>query len=196
MKVKTLIVGLGNPGQKYEKTRHNIGFMVLDALSSDFKFEKKFNAEICIMNHGEDSGQARMTDNIILMKPQTFMNLSGEAVKKFADYYKIKTENIWVIHDDIDIPFGEVRIRKDGSSAGHKGIESVIQNLGTNKFWRFRVGVKNGDLGVIETEDFVLQRFEPNEEKALSKIIEACTTEIKKLIVNGGVPGGKILKIK
>ncbi len=182
MKVKTLIVGLGNPGQKYINTRHNIGFRVLDTLCSEFKFEKKFNSDIC-----------ELGDNVILLKPQTFMNLSGEAVKSFADYYKVVTENIWVIHDDIDIPFGEIRIREDGSSAGHKGIKSIIEKLGTENFWRFRVGIKNEDLGIIETEDFVLQRFSKEEEKDLTKITDVCAEEVKVLIKEGKSPEIKII---
>ena len=142
MKVKNLIVGLGNPGDKYMNTRHNVGFMVLDRLGSDFKHEKKFNADICYFSprHSRDSSnealakleggnpdsgsafvenygtdrQTRMTNerDIILMKPQTFMNSSGEAVRAFIDYYKLDPQGVWVVHDDVDIPFGEIRVRK------------------------------------------------------------------------------------
>ncbi|MDO8507777.1 MAG: aminoacyl-tRNA hydrolase [bacterium] len=175
MKVKTLIVGLGNPGAKYEKTRHNAGFLVLDALcENEFKPEKKFNAEIC-----------EHEDSAVLMKPQTFMNLSGEAVKSFADYYKVAPENIWVIHDDVDIPFGEVRVREGGSSAGHKGIDSIINHLGTQDFLRLRVGVKNEMLEKIETEDFVLQRFSKDEEGKLQEIIDLCVKEIREILKSG-----------
>lgn len=184
MEVKKLIVGLGNPGSKYAGTRHNVGFMVLDSLCPDFKVEKKFDAEICDFGGGN-----------ILMKPQTFMNLSGEAVKSFADFYKIVPENIWIIHDDIDIEFGEIRVREDGSSAGHKGIQSIIEKLGTEGFWRFRIGVKNEKLGKIETEDFVLQRFETDEERVLPEIINACATEIEGLLKSGNAPEGKVIKV-
>lgn len=183
MKVKTLIVGLGNPGQKYEKTRHNVGFMILDRLSGEFKYEKKFDAEVSVL-----------TDGTILMKPQTFMNLSGEAVNLFADYYKVALENIILVHDEVDLPLGEIRIREGGSSAGHKGVESVIQHLGSEGFLRFRIGVKNGDLGMIETEDFVLQRFSEEEEEKLQKIIDLCVSEITN-IVKGAGREPKTLKI-
>ncbi len=203
MKVKTLIVGLGNPGEKYEKTRHNAGFMVLDVLCNNFKFEKKFNAEVCRLSscHSREDGnldseQARMTNegDIILMKPQTFMNLSGEAVQSFAGYYKIQPGNIWIIHDDIDIPFGEIRVKKGGSSAGHKGVQSIIEKMGTEDFWRFRVGVKNNDLARIETEDFVLQRFNPDEAGVLDKIINLAADEIK-LFLKEGTLEAKTLKL-
>ncbi len=206
MNVKTLIVGLGNPGSKYEKTRHNAGFIVLDSLCNDFKFEKKFNAEICkVIQKGKgflDSSLHEVARNdreeagkIIFLKPQTFMNLSGKAVKSFADFYKVSPKNIWVIHDDIDIPFGEIRIKENGSSAGHKGIQSIIDNLGTENFWRFRIGIKNEKLGQIETEDFVLQRFCSEEEKVLSEIIGKCRNEIEKSIERG-FPERKITSIK
>lgn len=185
MEVKTLIAGLGNPGQKYVNTRHNVGFMVLDSLcTGEFKLEKKSNAEICEQDNG-----------VVLMKPQTFMNLSGEAVKSFADYYKVSPENIWVVHDDVDIPFGEIRIKEGGSSAGHKGIESIIQHLGTQNFLRFRVGVKNDSFGIIETEDFVLQRFSKEEEEKLPQIIDICVKELKE-ILDSGDKETKTLKIE
>lgn len=184
MKVKTLIVGLGNPGQKYEQTRHNVGFVVLDSFCvDDFKLGRKFDAELC------DQG-----DGTVLVKPQTFMNLSGEAVKAFVDYYKVEPQNIWVVHDDVDIPFGEIRVRKGGSSAGHKGVDSIIESLGTQDFLRFRVGVKNEDLGRLETEDFVLQRFSKDEEREVPKIVDLCVKEIKEILANGD-KGQKTLKI-
>lgn len=185
MEVKALIVGLGNPGQKYAHTRHNVGFMVLDSLCmGEFKLEKKYNAVICEHDNG-----------VVLMKPQTFMNLSGEAVKSFADYYKVIPENIWVVHDDVDIPFGEIRIKEGGSSAGHKGIDSIIKHLGTQNFLRFRVGVKNNSLGTIETEDFVLQRFSKEEEGNLPQIIDLCVKKIGELL-ESGYKEAKTLKLE
>ncbi|RJO59992.1 aminoacyl-tRNA hydrolase [candidate division WS5 bacterium] len=197
MKVKTLIVGLGNPGAKYAHTRHNIGFGVLDALCrSDFKLERKFNAEICTTYNGKGSGQARMTNNIVaLLKPQTFMNLSGEAVKAFADYYKISPQNIWIIYDDVDIPFGEIRVREGGSSAGHRGVSSIIAHLGTQDCLRFRVGIKNEFFEKIETEDFVLQKFTKEEEGKLPEIIDLCKNEVAE-ILETGERAPKTLKIE
>jgi PTH1 family peptidyl-tRNA hydrolase len=155
-----LIVGLGNPGEKYTNTRHNIGFLVIDDLAKkqgiSFNFEKKFEAEI-----GEESDAK-------FVKPQTFMNESGKSVVRVKDFYKIELENIIVIHDDVDLDLGKVRVSKGGSSAGHKGIQSIIDNLGTSDFWRIRVGV--GRHSVIATEDWVLKNFE--DMQAVNKIID------------------------
>ena len=176
MKVKTLIVGLGNPGTKYDNTRHNTGFMVLDSLcEGEFQFSKKFDADLCALEFG-----------VYLMKPQTFMNLSGNSVGPFTEYYQLESKNIWIIHDDIDIPFGEIRVRKGGSSAGHKGVDSIIERLGTKHFLRFRVGVKNKLLkNYIETEDFVLQRFSKSEEERLQEIVDLCIFELKNRLKEG-----------
>lgn len=135
-----LIVGLGNPGEKYANVRHNLGFMVLDELAKrgkrkgeSWKFEKKFKSEIFNLT----LNASRFT----LAKPQTYMNNSGMAVKAIADYYKINPENIVIIHDELDLPLGKIRIRKGGSSAGHHGIESIMEALKTDQFWRVRLGI-------------------------------------------------------
>lgn len=125
------IVGLGNPGEKYKNTRHNIGFRVIDEFReknnfSEFRISQKFNAEI---SKGEIAGQS-----VILAKPQTFMNNSGKAVKSLL-------RNLFVIHDDIDLPLGKIKIVKNRGSAGHKGVESIIKELGTKNFIRFRIGI-------------------------------------------------------
>src|SRR3990172_4356653 len=126
-----LIVGLGNPGEKFEFTRHNIGFMVVERLVKDkfsllpslkaWRMEKKYPAEVC------------KKDELVVIKPQTYMNLSGLAVKRVMDFYKIKVEDLLIVHDDIDLPIGKIRIRKGGASAGHHGIDSIIKNLGTSE---------------------------------------------------------------
>jgi len=133
-----LIIGLGNPGKEYEKTRHNAGFLAVDKIIENFQFsifnfQLKFNAEISqgIINN----------EKVISVKPQTFMNGSGQAVKAIADYYKIKPEDIIVIHDDLDIPLGKYKISKGKSSAGHKGVQSIIDLLGTKNFTRIRIGI-------------------------------------------------------
>lgn len=140
-----LIVGLGNPGDKYERTRHNLGFMVLDSFLRDFepvtnsswqdssKF-KSFIAEI------EWQPQAGKLEKVILVKPKTYVNNSGMAAQLISSFYKIKPENIWIIHDDFDLPLGSMKIRFGGASAGHHGVESIIAILKTDKFWRFRMG--------------------------------------------------------
>jgi len=133
-----LIAGLGNPGEKYQKTRHSIGFSVIENLKlkienfSDWKHEKKFQAEI---SQGKIDKQ-----KVILAKPQTFMNNSGKAVTKLTKNYKLKTINLFVIHDDADLPLGTIRIVKNRGSAGHKGVESIMRALKTQNFVRFRIG--------------------------------------------------------
>ncbi len=140
-----LIVGLGNPGLKHEKTRHNLGFMVLDAFfknyaspKESFKTEKKFQAEIAEIIWQPKKGKE---EKIILVKPQTYMNASGISISHIVNFYKISANDIWVVHDEIDLPLGAMKIRLGGSSAGHKGVESILENLKTDKFWRFRIGI-------------------------------------------------------
>lgn len=163
-----LIVGLGNPGREYEKTRHNVGWRVLDSLKLDFSVEKKFNAEL-----------ARRED-VLFCKPLTFMNNSGIAVRGIADYYKIAPADIVLVYDDKDLPFGTVRIRSTGSAGGHNGVASVIAHLGTMEFGRMRIGILSEEHRG-ETGDFVLSRFSKNEEAVLPKIITACTKELQEL---------------
>jgi len=165
-----LIVGLGNPGEKYNETRHNAGFIVIDELSNkigsnDWKIDMRFNANISQINLG--------SEKIILTKPQTFMNNSGIAVKSIADYYKISSEDILVIHDDIDLELGEIKIQKNRGSAGHNGVQSVIDNLKTKNFIRIRIGIKKINIEEkIETEKFVLQKFTEDEKIILRKTIK------------------------
>ena len=148
-----LIVGLGNPGKKYKMTRHNVGFWVIDELS---KIKK---------------------EGWILVKPQTFMNESGKAVKKIIENLKLKIENLIVIHDDIDLLLGKMRIVKNRGAAGHKGVESVIKELGTKNFVRFRIGIKPLSKTIkpfnhLTIESFVLQKFTKEEEKIVKEVIE------------------------
>ena len=173
-----IIVGLGNPGKKFEKTRHNVGFRVLDEFSrknnfSDFKLSKKFLAEISegIMNK----------EKVVLTRPQTFMNQSGKSVKILNTKYKIQNTNLFVIHDDIDLPLGKIRISKGRSAAGHKGVESIIKELKTKDFVRFRIGIKSQktDSKKQKTEKFVLQKFNKDEEKILKEVIEKTAEAIE-----------------
>jgi len=164
-----LIIGLGNPGIKYEKTRHNFGFLVVDELAKkmntdDWKIKMQFNANIAEGNTNDKK--------IILAKPQTFMNNSGIAVKSIADYYKIPYEEISIIHDDIDLPLGEIKIQQSRGAAGHKGVQSIIDTLKTKDFIRIRIGLKpTNQERIIDTEKFVLQKFSKNEEKIVQKTI-------------------------
>ena len=155
-----VIVGLGNPGEKYAKNRHNVGFIILDKWVEDrglqWKFEKKFNAEVA--SEGE----------VLFVKPQTFMNSSGEAVSKILNFYKIPPENLLVVHDDVDLQIGATKRQIGRGSAGHKGVESIIEDaLGTPQFWRLRVGVGKSPDPKIITDDWVLMDLSEQEIKNL-----------------------------
>lgn len=158
-----LLVGLGNIGEQYAKTRHNTGFMVLDEIASrrSIKFEKKFNSELSVQKEG----------GFILLKPHTMMNLSGQAVGEAMRYYKIEPNDVWIIHDEVDIEFGTLRVRKGGGSAGHNGIKSVAEHIGDD-FWRFRIGVHNAKFEATPTDHFVLDNFLTSERDQLPLIIE------------------------
>lgn len=143
-----LIVGLGNPGKEYEKTRHNIGFMIVDKYLGEVKFKEKFNGLFYEINSDE---------KIIFLKPQTYMNNSGECVSKFVKYYNIKREDILIIQDDLDIEVGSFKFKINSSSGGHNGIKSIISHLGTDSFFRLKVGIKNNKRSDII--DFVLGKF-------------------------------------
>jgi len=170
-----LIVGLGNPKKKYEKTRHNVGFRVIDELLNSIqetvcKKQKKFNAEIV---------KVKFNDNdLILVKPLTFMNNSGLVIKKLIHDLKFKIQNFIVIHDDIDLLFGDIRVSKNSSSAGHKGVQSIIDELKTKDFTRIRIGIKPSHE--FDTTEFVLKKFSKEEEKKLEKIIPEAVEIIKK----------------
>jgi PTH1 family peptidyl-tRNA hydrolase len=179
-----IIVGLGNPGKKYEKTRHNLGFRVVNEFAKennlpDFKLKKKFLAEI---KEGKIAGE-----KIILAKPQTFMNNSGKAIKLLVTGYSLPVTNLWVIHDDIDLPLGEIKIIKNRSSAGHKGVQSIIDELGSKNFVRFRIGTQptTYNLQLTTLEDLVLQKFNKEEEKILKEVIERTCQAIKMTIKEG-----------
>ena len=152
-----LIVGLGNPGEKYENTRHNIGFRIIDELES-LGLEK-----------------------VILAKPKTFMNESGKTVKLLVTRYKLPVTNLFVIHDDIDLPLGKIRISKGSGSAGHKGVQSIIDALGTKNFTRIRIGICPEAGKPESVEKFVLQKFTKSEQKILEQVILTVIQEIEKI---------------
>lgn len=191
-----LIVGLGNPGRKFQKTRHNIGFIILESLQKKKNFSewKEKKSLFSLISEG------RIEDKkIILVKPQTFMNNSGKAVKKIIRNWKAALRgvrfasreigNLFVIHDDIDLPLGTIKISWGRGAAGHKGVESIIKSLKTKNFVRFRIGIrpinaKQLTNSKIETERFVLQKFKKSEEKiskeAQKKFMEAITLSLEK----------------
>jgi PTH1 family peptidyl-tRNA hydrolase len=160
-----LIVGLGNPGLKFKNTRHNFGFEIVNFIKkqSDFSVwqnKKKLKAKV---SQGEIDNQ-----KIILAKPQTFMNSSGQAVKYLVKFYKISLKNLWIIHDDLDLELGKIKIKKDSRSAGHKGIQSIIDELGTKDFNRLKIGIGPKPIK-IDSKKFVLQKFSKNEKEILSE---------------------------
>ncbi len=161
-----LIVGLGNPGEKYTLTRHNIGFLVLDSLAKEFggKFKK---------SNIFDGLEAKIEINgstCSLVKPATFMNLSGLAVKQFVGKKEIALDDILIVTDDLALPFGQIRIRPEGSDGGHNGLTSIIEQLGTTKFARLRMGISRPKPGV-DTADYVLANFTAGEQKCLPEFI-------------------------
>lgn len=170
-----LIIGLGNPGEKYERTRHNIGFMVLERFLKDFKpiretnweNSKKFKSDILEADWQSLKG---MNEKIILAKPKTYMNNSGLAVQLLTSNFQLLTSDLWVVHDDIDLPLGKIKIRLGGGSAGHRGIESIIKSLGTDKFWRFRLGI--GSEKLRNADDFVLEDFTSSEQGKARELIK------------------------
>lgn len=147
-----LIVGLGNPGEKYKFTRHNVGQLVLDALS--------------------------LPDNSAkLYKPSSFMNECGSEIAEKLRFYKLEFPDLLVIHDDLDLPFGELRLHLARSSAGHHGVDSVISALGTNSFWRLRMGI--GPRGEVPGDQFVLERFSSVEENQLDQLVKEAVTKVQ-----------------
>jgi PTH1 family peptidyl-tRNA hydrolase len=161
-----LIVGLGNPGKEFQKTRHNLGFMVLDYLKKKWKFEwekkEKLKSKIAFFKIEQEE--------IILAKPQTFMNNSGKAVKLILEKYKIPPENLLVFHDDLDIPLGKLKFSFKRGAGGHKGIESIINEIKTKNFFRVRLGIKTAEKK--NKKDFVLGKISKEEERILKKIME------------------------
>ncbi|MCK5123457.1 MAG: aminoacyl-tRNA hydrolase, partial [Candidatus Pacebacteria bacterium] len=169
-----LIIGLGNPGEEYKKTRHNAGFLALDKIANNFQFSI-FNFQS--ISNAQISKGVIDDKKYILIKPQTFMNNSGQAVKAILDYYKIKPEDIIVIHDDLDILLGEYKLSKNKNSGGHKGVQSIIDYLGTKDFTRIRIGIMTENKKT-PTEKFVLERFSGEEMEVVEGVIEEIVKNI------------------
>ena len=166
-----MIAGLGNPGKKYERTRHNIGFMVVDALERALQGAgrvRRFDADV--FERSTESGR------LILLKPQSFMNASGNAVSAAARWYKIPQEHLLIVYDDLDLPFGQLRIRPSGSSGGHNGMKSIIERLGSQQFPRLRLGI--GRSQNPNAISYVLSRFNAGEEKQLADVIDRATRAV------------------
>lgn len=169
-----LIVGLGNPGVKYESTRHNVGFMVLEHLLKDLEPVNKSNwdkndklkSEIYLLDYQPKKGEL---EKVVLARPQTYMNNSGMAVSLIVKFYKIKPQDIWIVYDELDLPLGSMKIRQGGGTAGHHGVESIMAALNTDKFWRIRMGIglsKAHDglaKHIVNGQEFVLKGFKGGE---------------------------------
>ncbi len=175
-----LIVGLGNPGEKYRKTRHNIGFQVVEkisaVISASFAESSKWKA---LLAKGEIAGQG-----VVLVKPQTFMNLSGEAVAPIASYYKISLENMIVIHDDIDLDCGRIKLCASRGAGGHNGIKSLIQHLGGNAFNRIKIGVGR-PVDEIPVDRYVLGKFNDEESVHISSAIDRAVEAVELIVEKG-----------
>ena len=171
-----LIIGLGNPGSEYLNSRHNVGFMALDNLSAHYLFEDwrtKLSGLFATTSLG--------SEKIILVKPQTFMNLSGSCVAKFKQFFKINVADIFVIYDDIDLGFGEVKIKQGGGDAGHKGVKSISQHLQTKDFNRIRLGIGRPSTKE-EVSHFVLSNFSKTENDKLLVLFQSLSEDFVKII--------------
>lgn len=174
-----LLIGLGNPGRKYKKTRHNIGFLVVETLAGESGFElkkKKFRSRFLL--------ERFFGKEICLVKPETFMNLSGESVGSFVNYFKVEMPDLLVVHDDIDLPLGKLRFAFKSGHGGHNGIRSITDRLETNEFYRLKIGVGR-PTGEIDPADHVLGKFNKDEEMDLKKIIENAVAAIKTFYTEG-----------
>lgn len=166
-----IVVGLGNPGREYLATRHNVGFMVIDELArrlSATGFRRRFRSEL---GEGLLAGE-----KVVLVKPQTFMNLSGGAVREVANWYHSPKENMLVVLDDLDLPFGSLRLRASGSAGGHNGLSSIIEQIGTHQIPRLKVGIGRGRLPATA---HVLARFSPDEQRELPDIVSRATDAVE-----------------
>jgi len=172
-----LIAGLGNPGSRYEKTRHNAGFLVLEELVERLQLEFKEKEDFKI------SKGSLGDEKIILLEPLTFMNRSGLAVRKIMQKSNVFPETLIVVHDDLDLETGSLKIRKKGSSGGHRGIESIIQNIGTQEFIRVKIGI--GRDPFVPAEKYVLSKFGKDEMQVIKEVIERAVESVSSIINDG-----------
>jgi len=171
-----LIVGLGNPGSEYEKTRHNLGFMAVDLLHSD-------NFSPWKLSHGAYVASGVHQDiKCLLVKPQSFMNASGKSVQELAAWYKVAPKDIIVIHDELDLPLGEVRSKVGGGSAGHNGIKDIVEKLGSPDFARVRIGMRTERAESVPAEAYVLEEFTAEEMKLVRNSLDVALNSLQKLL--------------
>jgi peptidyl-tRNA hydrolase, PTH1 family len=169
-----IIIGLGNPGKKYEHTRHNLGFRVLDLVAPNTDWRNKYDSQFMKL------------DDVILAKPQAFMNKSGETVRALTKTYNLQPTNLIVVHDDLDLPLGSIKIQKNISGAGHNGVQNIIDQIGTQDFVRIRLGIDNPETrGQIPSEDYVLQKFTDKEEKIVIEVLDKAREAVEVIQTEG-----------
>ncbi len=174
-----LIAGLGNPGREYRENRHNIGFMVLDTLAETIGVSLRRVEFRAIVGKGQHQGRS-----LILAKPQTYMNDSGQAVAALMRFYKIPTDQFLVVHDDLDLPFGTLRLRPSGGTGGQRGMESIVNRLGTREFARLRMGIGRPP-GRMAPKDYVLHDFDPDEQAFLPPLRKTAVEAIQTFLSEG-----------
>lgn len=174
-----IIAGLGNPTRTYEGTRHNIGFEVIDRLADSFRIDVSIQKNKALCGKGVIEGQ-----KVILAKPQTYMNLSGDSLRELAAYYKVEPENIIVVFDDISLEPGQIRIRPKGSAGGHNGVKNIIARLGTEEFPRVKVGVGEKPKG-WDLTDYVLSRFSSEDRKVMDESVKLAAEAVVAIMTQG-----------
>ncbi len=177
-----MVVGLGNPGLQYEFSRHNIGFRIIDNLAREIETEfKKVKSYDSLISRGKINNH-----DLRLVKPQTYMNLSGKSVNKIVSYYRISFQDLLIVYDDLNLELGQIRIRKRGSAGGHKGVESIIQYLNSNDIPRLRIGIGKPLINSnFDYASYVLSNFNNNEKDKISEVIQLSTETIKTVIEDG-----------
>ena len=175
-----IIAGLGNPGLQYEKTRHNVGFMAVDLLAENEKFSFNKNKYDALL------GEWKLNDKrILVIKPQTFMNCSGNAVSKIVNFYKIPTDRVIVLHDDISLDVGKIRMRRKGSDGGQRGMRDIIELLGTDNIMRIKIGVGAKPHPDYDLKDWVLGKFPESQKEDLKKALDKSVSALKEIILKG-----------
>jgi len=187
-----LIVGLGNPGEKYENTRHNLGFLVIGHLLKDLGTSKDDWSSSAKLKSDTATFTVE-TEKVLLAKPQTFMNNSGMAVHLLMDFYKVGPEDLWIVYDELDLPLGSMKIRHGGAAAGHHGVESIMEAIGTDAFWRFRLGIgashdKTHAVGrqeIRDAKEYVLDRFHSGEAGKARELVKRGSDAIQTALHKG-----------
>ena len=175
---RTMVVGLGNPGERYEQTRHNVGFWCVDRLAEEWRADRERRRFRALVQEAS-MGAYRL----VLVKPQTYMNDSGDAVGPAARWFKVPPDRLLVIHDDLDLPVGRVRFRQGGSSGGHRGVASIMEHLGSDGFLRLRIGI--GRPPSDEAVDYVLSRFSREEQAVVDRILGAASAMVRCVLEEG-----------